>query len=172
MLCCFPSLARWMDPFTGKETASGETTGSGMAILQFCQEGDIIQIGYTHPTGIFIAQSLAPICILCGVLCTILHILVKFPHYDKEHLTLHLHGTLCNILGDGHHSMFNILELVSSMRIIKYISLVEFCAFIVILMTISLYSYCYFMTSSAVPYTARQTIPFYHIILFLLNFRI
>jgi hypothetical protein len=47
-----------------KRTAGGETTGSGMAIpLRFCQEGDIIQIGYTHPTWIFVAQSLAPISI-------------------------------------------------------------------------------------------------------------
>jgi hypothetical protein len=160
LLCCFLSLARWMDPYTG-----GETTGSGM------QSSFSSATNETSASYAFRLVTLTQHEYLfhnhwhlfvhnVGYPHTILHILVKCSHYDKEHLTLHLHGMLCNILGDDHHSMFNILALVSSMRIIKYIPLAEFYVFIVILMTISLYSYCYFTTSSAVPYTVWQSITF------------
>jgi hypothetical protein len=70
------------------------------------------------------------------------------------HLTVHLHGMLCNILGDDTHSMFNVLAFADSIRNAKYISLAEFYVFVVILTTVSFYSYCYFRTSNTVPYTA------------------
>jgi hypothetical protein len=147
----------------GENKLSGKTIGWGITVLQFCQEEDILIClcgGYTRLIWIFVAQSLAPICTLYGIPCTILHILMNCPHCDKEHLTFQLHDMLCNILGDEYHNVYNILTLVTSVSIVKFISLAEFYVFIVIPETISFYSYSYFMTLSIASYTAWQTIPF------------
>jgi hypothetical protein len=86
--CCFISLARWMDPQRRIETVRGKTIGQDMTLLQFYHEEDILMWlynGYTYLIWIFSAQSWAHICTLCGASCTILHILINCPHFDKGH---------------------------------------------------------------------------------------
>lgn len=138
LLCCFLSLARWMDPYTGKETAGGETTGSGMQ-SSFSSARKETSSSYAFRL-VTLAQHEYLLHSHWHMFCTLCGVLRHHPTHFGEMPTLWQRTSYITSswhavqhLGDDHHSMFNILALVSSMRIIKYISLAEFYVFIVIL---------------------------------------
>lgn len=97
LLCCFLSLARWMDPYTGKETAGGEMTGSDMqSSFSSARKETSSSCSFrlvTLAQHEYLLQSHWHLLVhYVGYPWAILHILVKCPHYDKEHLTSSWHA--------------------------------------------------------------------------------
>jgi hypothetical protein len=56
--------------------------------------------------------DLAPLCVYYDLLLTVPHILLQYPKYDKDHFTFHLQGTLCDILGNDHGKISNIMAFL------------------------------------------------------------
>jgi hypothetical protein len=63
----------------------------------------------------------APVCIVYGVALTMLHVLVECPHYSNERAIFHLHGMLCNMLGDDHCSVTKVMDFLNGIGLAKTI---------------------------------------------------
>lgn len=59
------------------------------------------------------------LCVHCGLPCTISHILLECPHYNKDRRTFHLQGALRDILGDGGGQVSNVVAFLHSTGIVK-----------------------------------------------------
>jgi predicted RNA-binding Zn-ribbon protein involved in translation (DUF1610 family) len=76
-----------MDPYTGQQTASGETSSSGAAVLQICQEAEHAFKLVTHIyQGSLFFGDVAPVCTQCGLPLAILQTMVEFPHCNGKNL--------------------------------------------------------------------------------------
>jgi hypothetical protein len=61
------------------------------------------------------------LCVQSGVALAILYIVVECPCYNKDHVTFHLHSTLCDMLGEYHCSVSNVLVFLNRIGLARSI---------------------------------------------------